>query len=170
MKKNQHPCKYIVFFHMWKLFSVFVNSIILFKRATIQDVKFTPFVLPHAFSQCPHACAPLSESGCVFVVHSCVFVYLCRSVADVWNDGDLPPGWREISDSSEVYFWHVPTGTTQYHRPVAAANQHSPPGTDPDGENDPCLEVKESLKPPNEVRGDIQSLAEQNQGSFHSQS
>uniref|UniRef100_A0A3P9MAJ7 Amyloid beta precursor protein binding family B member 2 n=1 Tax=Oryzias latipes TaxID=8090 RepID=A0A3P9MAJ7_ORYLA len=37
---------------------------------------------------------------------------------DVWAEGDLPPGWREISDSSEVYFWHVPTGTTQYDRPV----------------------------------------------------
>uniref|UniRef100_A0A3B5L0M4 Amyloid beta precursor protein binding family B member 2 n=1 Tax=Xiphophorus couchianus TaxID=32473 RepID=A0A3B5L0M4_9TELE len=42
---------------------------------------------------------------------------------DVWAEGDLPPGWREISDSSEVYFWHVPTGTTQYDRPVASGNQ-----------------------------------------------
>lgn len=85
-------------------------------------------------------------------------MYLRHSVADVWNDGDLPPGWREISDSSEVYFWHIPTGTTQYHRPVAAANQHSPPSADPDGEHDPCPEVKDCLKPPNEVRKAISSI------------
>lgn len=107
------------------------------------------------FFTCENAACILTArvDSSFLVVHSCVFVCLCHSVADVWNDGDLPPGWREISDSSEVYFWHVPTGTTQYHRPVAAANQHSPPSTDPGGENDPCLEVKESLKPPNEVRG-----------------
>lgn len=69
--------------------------------------------------------------------------------ADVWSEGDLPPGWREISDSSEVYFWHVPTGTTQYHRPVAASNQNSSPNG-PDSEHDPQQETQDSLKPPNE--------------------
>ncbi|XP_035524636.1 amyloid-beta A4 precursor protein-binding family B member 2 isoform X2 [Morone saxatilis] len=69
---------------------------------------------------------------------------------DVWGDGDLPPGWREISDSSEVYFWHVPTGTTQYHRPVASGNQHTSPDIEPDTENDPQQESQGSLKPPNE--------------------
>lgn len=63
-------------------------------------------------------------------------------LADVWGDGDLPPGWREISDSSEVYFWHVPTGTTQYHRPVASSKT----------ENKPQQETHNSLQPPNEVR------------------
>ncbi|XP_058505459.1 amyloid beta precursor protein binding family B member 2 isoform X2 [Solea solea] len=66
--------------------------------------------------------------------------------ADVWSEGDLPPGWREISDSSEVYFWHVPTGTTQYHRPVAAGNQY----TEPDAESDPQQESQRSLEPPAE--------------------
>ncbi|XP_051274874.1 amyloid beta precursor protein binding family B member 2 isoform X2 [Dicentrarchus labrax] len=69
---------------------------------------------------------------------------------DVWGDGDLPPGWREISDSSEVYFWHVPTGTTQYHRPVASGNQHTSPDVEPDTENDPQQESQGSLKPQNE--------------------
>ncbi|TNM98773.1 hypothetical protein fugu_013337 [Takifugu bimaculatus] len=55
---------------------------------------------------------------------------------DVWGDGDLPPGWREISDSSEVYFWHVPTGTTQYHRPVAPGNQHASPNGEAGAEDD----------------------------------
>lgn len=78
-----------------------------------------------------------------------VFMYHCHQLADVWGDGDLPPGWREISDSSEVYFWHIPTGTTQYHRPVAPGNQHASPST----EQNLCQETKESLKPPNEVTG-----------------
>ncbi|KAM3613043.1 uncharacterized protein V6R79_019285 [Siganus canaliculatus] len=69
---------------------------------------------------------------------------------DVWGDGDLPPGWREISDSSEVYFWHVPTGTTQYHRPVASGNQQSSPKPEPGTEHEPQQETQESLKPPNE--------------------
>ncbi|XP_061690609.1 amyloid beta precursor protein binding family B member 2 isoform X2 [Syngnathoides biaculeatus] len=59
---------------------------------------------------------------------------------DVWGEADLPPGWREISDSSEVYFWHVPTGTTQYHRPVASGG----------AESKPQRETRDSLKPPDE--------------------
>lgn len=70
--------------------------------------------------------------------------------ADVWGDGDLPPGWREISDSSEVYFWHVPTGTTQYHRPVASGNQHNSPNAEAGTEQDLHQETQDSLKPPNE--------------------
>lgn len=131
-----------------------------FKRATIKDMKFTQSILPccmHSHSVLMGAHPSASTYLCLFVVHSCVLVYLRHSVADVWNDGDLPPGWREISDSSEVYFWHIPTGTTQYHRPVAATNQHSPPSADPDGEHDPCPEVKDCLKPPNEVRKAISS-------------
>ncbi|XP_039976439.1 amyloid-beta A4 precursor protein-binding family B member 2 isoform X2 [Xiphias gladius] len=69
---------------------------------------------------------------------------------DVWREGDLPPGWREISDSSKVYFWHVPTGTTQYHRPVASGNQHTSPNNKPDTERDLQKESQGSLKPPNE--------------------
>uniref|UniRef100_A0A3B4BBN8 Amyloid beta precursor protein binding family B member 2 n=1 Tax=Periophthalmus magnuspinnatus TaxID=409849 RepID=A0A3B4BBN8_9GOBI len=71
----------------------------------------------------------------------------------MWSEGDLPPGWREISDSSEVYFWHVPTGTTQYHRPVAASNQNSSPNNGPDSETQ--QETQDSLKPPNEVKCEI---------------
>ncbi|XP_072295727.1 amyloid beta precursor protein binding family B member 2 isoform X1 [Eucyclogobius newberryi] len=66
---------------------------------------------------------------------------------DVWSEGDLPPGWREISDSSEVYFWHVPTGTTQYHRPVADSNTSTNNGPD---SSEPQEETQGSLKPPNE--------------------
>uniref|UniRef100_A0A7M4E2U4 WW domain-containing protein n=1 Tax=Crocodylus porosus TaxID=8502 RepID=A0A7M4E2U4_CROPO len=33
------------------------------------------------------------------------------------TDPDLPPGWRKIRDSSGTYYWHVPTGTTQWQHP-----------------------------------------------------
>ncbi|KAF7668003.1 hypothetical protein LDENG_00036970 [Lucifuga dentata] len=69
---------------------------------------------------------------------------------EVWCEGDLPPGWREISDSSEVYFWHIPTGTTQYHRPVASGNQEASPHNEPETDRDPQPETQDCLKPPNE--------------------
>ncbi|XP_029439315.1 amyloid-beta A4 precursor protein-binding family B member 3 [Rhinatrema bivittatum] len=43
---------------------------------------------------------------------------------NLWNDQnleadpDLPPGWRTIRDTSGTYYWHVPTGTTQWHHPL----------------------------------------------------
>ncbi|XP_053575565.1 amyloid-beta A4 precursor protein-binding family B member 3 [Bombina bombina] len=33
-------------------------------------------------------------------------------------DPDLPPGWRTIRDTSGTYYWHVPTGTTQWQHPM----------------------------------------------------
>lgn len=32
-------------------------------------------------------------------------------------DPDLPSGWRTITDSTGTYYWHVPTGATQWHHP-----------------------------------------------------
>ncbi|XP_030224518.1 amyloid-beta A4 precursor protein-binding family B member 2 isoform X2 [Gadus morhua] len=72
-----------------------------------------------------------------------------NETAEVWTEGELPPGWREVSAPSEVYFWHVPTGTTQYHRPVAADNQGtSPTPGGPDPEPDPLLGSTETARPP----------------------
>ncbi|XP_014404196.1 PREDICTED: amyloid beta A4 precursor protein-binding family B member 2 isoform X10 [Myotis brandtii] len=45
--------------------------------------------------------------------------------ADVWSDHsfqtdpDLPPGWKRVSDIAGTYYWHIPTGTTQWERPVS---------------------------------------------------
>ncbi|RXM31688.1 Amyloid beta A4 precursor protein-binding family B member 2 [Acipenser ruthenus] len=45
--------------------------------------------------------------------------------ADIWSDQsfqtdpDLPPGWKKISDMGGIYYWHIPTGTTQWERPVS---------------------------------------------------
>ncbi|NXH13341.1 APBB3 protein, partial [Bucco capensis] len=36
------------------------------------------------------------------------------------TDPDLPPGWRKICDSLGTYYWHVPTGTTQWQHPTCA--------------------------------------------------
>ncbi|XP_036273682.1 amyloid beta precursor protein binding family B member 2 isoform X4 [Pipistrellus kuhlii] len=46
--------------------------------------------------------------------------------ADVWSDHsfqtdpDLPPGWKRVNDIAGTYYWHIPTGTTQWERPVSA--------------------------------------------------
>uniref|UniRef100_A0AAY5EZL2 Amyloid beta (A4) precursor protein-binding, family B, member 3 n=1 Tax=Electrophorus electricus TaxID=8005 RepID=A0AAY5EZL2_ELEEL len=46
--------------------------------------------------------------------------YICD---DIWNDqslapdSDLPPGWRTIRDNAGTYYWHVPSGTTQWQHP-----------------------------------------------------
>ncbi|KAL4640350.1 amyloid beta A4 precursor protein-binding family B member 2 isoform X1 [Arapaima gigas] len=43
---------------------------------------------------------------------------------DIWSDQsfqtdpDLPPGWKKITDMAGIYYWHIPTGTTQWERPV----------------------------------------------------
>ncbi|XP_011913259.1 PREDICTED: amyloid beta A4 precursor protein-binding family B member 2 isoform X7 [Cercocebus atys] len=45
--------------------------------------------------------------------------------ADIWSDHsfqtdpDLPPGWKRVSDIAGIYYWHIPTGTTQWERPVS---------------------------------------------------
>ncbi|KAM4854605.1 amyloid beta precursor protein binding family B member 2 isoform 1-T7 [Thomomys bottae] len=45
--------------------------------------------------------------------------------ADIWNDHsfqtdpDLPPGWKRVNDIAGTYYWHIPTGTTQWEQPVS---------------------------------------------------
>uniref|UniRef100_A0A665URT3 Amyloid beta (A4) precursor protein-binding, family B, member 2b n=1 Tax=Echeneis naucrates TaxID=173247 RepID=A0A665URT3_ECHNA len=46
---------------------------------------------------------------------------------DIWSeqsfqtDPDLPPGWKKITDMAGIYYWHIPTGTTQWERPHTAS-------------------------------------------------
>ncbi|OCT99453.1 hypothetical protein XELAEV_18005234mg [Xenopus laevis] len=48
------------------------------------------------------------------------------SPADIWSDHsfqtdpDLPPGWKKINDIAGIYYWHIPTGATQWERPESA--------------------------------------------------
>uniref|UniRef100_A0A3Q3D2Z2 Amyloid beta protein binding family B member 2 n=1 Tax=Hippocampus comes TaxID=109280 RepID=A0A3Q3D2Z2_HIPCM len=50
--------------------------------------------------------------------------------ADIWNeqsfqtDPDLPPGWKKITDMAGIYYWHIPTGATQWERPPDAPDDH----------------------------------------------
>ncbi|XP_073898485.1 amyloid beta precursor protein binding family B member 2 isoform X3 [Castor canadensis] len=45
--------------------------------------------------------------------------------ADIWSehsfqtDPDLPPGWKRVNDIAGTYYWHIPTGTTQWERPIS---------------------------------------------------
>uniref|UniRef100_A0A087XR83 Amyloid beta (A4) precursor protein-binding, family B, member 2b n=1 Tax=Poecilia formosa TaxID=48698 RepID=A0A087XR83_POEFO len=54
-----------------------------------------------------------------------------EETADIWSeqsfqtDPDLPPGWKKITDMAGIYYWHIPTGTTQWERPSA---RPPPPG------------------------------------------
>ncbi|KAM8879328.1 amyloid beta precursor protein binding family B member 2 isoform 2-T12 [Spinachia spinachia] len=70
---------------------------------------------------------------------------------DIWSeqsfqtDTDLPPGWKKITDMAGVYYWHIPTGTTQWERPAASM---APPGqTEPtaSGEQAASASRKHSL-------------------------
>ncbi|KAM6986667.1 amyloid-beta A4 precursor protein-binding family B member 3 [Aplochiton taeniatus] len=51
---------------------------------------------------------------------------------NIWNDqcldldSDLPSGWRTIRDSTGTYYWHVPTGTTQWQHPSYSADADDP--------------------------------------------
>uniref|UniRef100_A0A8V5GQ19 Uncharacterized protein n=1 Tax=Melopsittacus undulatus TaxID=13146 RepID=A0A8V5GQ19_MELUD len=46
------------------------------------------------------------------------------------TDPDLPPGWRKICDSLGTYYWHVPTGTTQWQHPAHTAGPAGRPEAD----------------------------------------
>ncbi|KAM8821381.1 amyloid beta precursor protein binding family B member 1 [Eudromia elegans] len=37
------------------------------------------------------------------------------------TDSDLPAGWMRVQDTSGTYYWHVPTGTTQWEPPAGLA-------------------------------------------------
>ncbi|XP_053312734.1 amyloid beta precursor protein binding family B member 1 [Spea bombifrons] len=38
------------------------------------------------------------------------------------TDSDLPSGWMRVQDTSGTYYWHVPTGTTQWEPPSDFCN------------------------------------------------
>lgn len=33
------------------------------------------------------------------------------------TDTDMPSGWMRVRDTSGTYYWHIPTGTTQWEPP-----------------------------------------------------
>ncbi|KAG8514479.1 Amyloid-beta A4 precursor protein-binding family B member 3, partial [Galemys pyrenaicus] len=54
---------------------------------------------------------------------------------DLWGDQNLegepglPPGWRKIRDAAGTYYWHVPSGSTQWQRPTWEPGDAEDPGT-----------------------------------------
>ncbi|NXL38635.1 APBB3 protein, partial [Glaucidium brasilianum] len=58
------------------------------------------------------------------------------------TDPDLPPGWRKIRDSLGTYYWHVPTGTTQWQHPARTTG----PGGRPESDGEETLQGMHSAK------------------------
>ncbi|XP_028909007.1 amyloid-beta A4 precursor protein-binding family B member 3 isoform X1 [Ornithorhynchus anatinus] len=56
---------------------------------------------------------------------------------DLWGDQSLegerglPPGWRKIRDAAGTYYWHVPTGSTQWQRPTLDPGEPALPSAGP---------------------------------------
>ncbi|XP_064581033.1 amyloid-beta A4 precursor protein-binding family B member 3 [Zonotrichia leucophrys gambelii] len=59
------------------------------------------------------------------------------------TDPDLPPGWRKICDSLGTYYWHVPTGTTQWQHPARSTG----PGGHTEADGDDTLHGRECQGP-----------------------
>lgn len=58
---------------------------------------------------------------------------------DLWGDQNLegetglPPGWRKIRDAAGTYYWHVPSGRTQWQRPTWELGGADDPGARTEG-------------------------------------
>ncbi|XP_006866217.1 PREDICTED: amyloid beta A4 precursor protein-binding family B member 3 isoform X1 [Chrysochloris asiatica] len=58
---------------------------------------------------------------------------------DLWGDQSLegepglPPGWRKIHDAAGTYYWHVPSGSTQWQRPTWEPGDAEDPGKGTEG-------------------------------------
>ncbi|XP_075703380.1 amyloid beta precursor protein binding family B member 1-like [Rhinoderma darwinii] len=59
-------------------------------------------------------------------------------------DSDLPSGWMRVQDTSGTYYWHVPTGTTQWEPPSDLGNGE-PKMYSPSPEQTPTEEEEEEL-------------------------
>uniref|UniRef100_A0A3Q2QJ04 Amyloid beta protein binding family B member 1 n=1 Tax=Fundulus heteroclitus TaxID=8078 RepID=A0A3Q2QJ04_FUNHE len=53
----------------------------------------------------------------IFVSSSCVFLESFWDSSAFETDTDLPSGWMRVRDTSGTYYWHIPTGTTQWEPP-----------------------------------------------------
>ncbi|XP_037124701.1 amyloid-beta A4 precursor protein-binding family B member 1 isoform X2 [Syngnathus acus] len=61
------------------------------------------------------------------------------------TDTDLPAGWMRVRDTSGTYYWHIPTGTTQWEPPSPlgqVGDSTMPSAVSP--ERTPCDEPEES--------------------------
>ncbi|XP_029956704.1 amyloid-beta A4 precursor protein-binding family B member 3 isoform X1 [Salarias fasciatus] len=65
----------------------------------------------------------LLEGGAMMGKDYMLAIIIVNYDDNIWTDQnllldpDLPSGWRTIKDSTGTYYWHVPTGTTQWQHP-----------------------------------------------------
>lgn len=72
------------------------------------------------------------------------------------TDTDLPAGWMRVRDTSGTYYWHIPTGTTQWEPPCGGGGD-SVMSSSMSVETTPCEEPEETwadLSNPDEGSGD----------------
>ncbi|XP_045069846.1 amyloid-beta A4 precursor protein-binding family B member 2-like isoform X2 [Coregonus clupeaformis] len=73
---------------------------------------------------------------------------------DIWSDqrcqtdGELPPGWKRMTDKAAVYYWCIPSGATQWERPAprhplttqeGSGLGNSSPAPAPDDQGEGCV-------------------------------
>ncbi|XP_044140886.1 amyloid-beta A4 precursor protein-binding family B member 1 isoform X2 [Bufo gargarizans] len=58
------------------------------------------------------------------------------------TDSDLPSGWMRVQDTSGTYYWHVPTGTTQWEPPSDLGSEE-PRMYSPSTEQTPTEEISQ---------------------------
>lgn len=57
------------------------------------------------------------------ILDNCKRSSSCCQLESYWDrsafetDSDLPAGWMRVRDTSGTYYWHIPTGTTQWEPP-----------------------------------------------------
>ncbi|XP_063689176.1 uncharacterized protein LOC134822194 [Bolinopsis microptera] len=49
--------------------------------------------------------------------------HLNKSNSSVDSSCSMPDGWEKVESKTGVYYWHVPSGTTQYQHPNLSSNQ-----------------------------------------------
>ncbi|XP_043359891.1 amyloid-beta A4 precursor protein-binding family B member 1 isoform X2 [Dermochelys coriacea] len=60
------------------------------------------------------------------------------------TDSDLPAGWVRVQDTSGTYYWHIPTGTTQWEPPTDLGQGEEGRGPDCDSQgNTPTEEQRD---------------------------
>ncbi|KAG9468860.1 hypothetical protein GDO78_021811 [Eleutherodactylus coqui] len=71
------------------------------------------------------------------------------------TDSDLPSGWMRVQDTSGTYYWHVPTGTTQWEPPSDL------------GSGEPRMYSPSTAHTPTEEEEEEESQEETSDGDHH---
>ncbi|XP_053872060.1 amyloid beta precursor protein binding family B member 1 isoform X3 [Malaclemys terrapin pileata] len=59
------------------------------------------------------------------------------------TDSDLPAGWVRVQDASGTYYWHIPTGTTQWEPPADLGQGEGGRGPDRDSQGNTPTEEQQ---------------------------